>query len=567
LSVDTAADVVASQLYLAANGSVGADGSSQELDTTVAFIDDTASANTYEAIYIIETDGVTLGATNDLTTDTGDIDITAANSAAGDMTATSVTASGTGNILLITLDGGSGTNDIAVGSITATDDDVSLVADAAVTDGDAGVDITASALYLQTGTSVGALVDYLDTRVTTIDDYTYSDGTAGNVGTDLYINEYDGATLGSLNSTSGLSTDDGEIRIIGAATGDGVLTATLLTAGGLGNDIHLTTTAGATGTGVNNIAMGLVTAADDDVWLDSDYDVTDADLDSTADVVASGLYLDVLGSVGTTGINARLDTTVYAINDYSSTRNTTENLYINETDAVYLGCVNGLSVDNGLIDIKAGSDIHLCTVTSPHELRLESTGGNITGSGSGTNITAGGKAILRSGGTIGTRDNPVHVDISGPLWVWAGREVDGISVMITGTIGGGQKTERMEIFEPTPPGLVIFKKGDSYRLMGGGNYGSSSPNGSLLTKGYGATTLVMQQLFNVYYNKAYEGWGWQITSPWNVPEGATVINDFFLNGPPASIDFSAIGIDRIPLNLQIGNSDWFNEYYIVKRAK
>ncbi len=566
LSVDTASDVVASQLYLAANGSVGADGSSQELDTTVAFIDDTASANTYESMYIIETDGVTLGATNDLTTDTGDIDITAANSAAGTMTATSVTASGTGNILLITLDGGSSTNDIAVGSVTAAGDDVSLVSDAAITDGDAGVDVTASALYLQTGTSVGTLTDYLDTRVTTIDDYTYADGTAGNVGTDMYINEYDDVSLGSLNSTSGLSTDDGEIRVIGAASAAGTLTASVVTAGGDDNDIYLTTNDG--GAATNDIAIGLVTAADDDVWLDSDYDVTDADLDSTADVVASKLYLDAGGSVGASGTNARLDTTVTALNDYSASRNTTDNIYINETDAIKLGCINGLSTDIGLIDIMVAGNIYLCKVLAATDLILNSTGGNILNDKGGVdNITTGGNATITSGGVIGTKDNPVVVDIRGSLWVGAGAQQDGISVMVTGNVGGGQKTERIEILEPTPPGLVIFKKNYGYRLMGGGNYGNRSYAGNLLNQGYGATTLALQQLFFDYYNKAVGGWGYQLTSTWNVPEGVTVIDNKFLNGPPAPMDFSAIGIDSLPLNLQIGDSGWLNEYYIIKRAQ
>jgi len=566
LSLDSAADVVASQLYLAANGSVGADASSQELDTAVVFIDDMAAANTYEAMYIIETDGATLGATNGLSTDTGDIDITAANSAAGDMTATSVTAGGAGNILLITLDGGSGTNDIAVGSVTAADDDVSLVSDAAITDGDAGVDITASALYLQTQTSVGTLADYIDTRVSTIDDYTYPDATAGNVGTDLYINEYDGVTLGSLNLTSGLSTDDGEIRIIGAATAAGTLTATLVTAGGAGNDIYLTTADG--GSANNNIAIGLITAVDDDVWLDSDYNVTDSNLDSAADVVASKLYLDIGGSVGASGTNARLDTTVEAINDYSIVLNTTDNIYINETDSVTLGCIYGLSSDNGLIDIQAGGNIYLCEVTSPGELRLNSMGGDILKNSTGTNLlTAGGKTTLSSDGVIGTKDNPVNVDIDGPLWVWAGSERDGLSVVLKGFAGGGQKTQRAELFEPTPPGLVIFYIGDSYRLMGGGNYGSGSYNGSILNKSYGAIALAFKKLFDDYYDRSESPWASKFTSRWNIPEGISVIGDSFLNGPPAPMDFSAIGIDNVPYNLQVGDSDWLNEYYVIKLAK
>ena len=486
--------------------------------------------------------------------DTGHIDITAANGAAGDMTATSVTAGGEGNVLLITLDGGSATNDIAVGLITATADDISLVSDAAITDGDAIIDIVSSALYLQSGTAVGTLADYLDTQVTTIDDYS-----GGNVGTDLYINEDDGVTLGSLNATTGLSTTNGEIRIIGAATVAGTLTASVLTAGGTGKDIYLTTADG--GAGSNNIAMGLVTAADDDVWLDSDYDITDADADSTSDVVASGLYLDAVHSVGASGSNAELDTTVDTIDDYSATRNVTVDIYIIETNAVTLGSINGLTTDTGVIDIDAGGTITLNVLTATaNAIHLNSTGGNILDNTTGTTmITAASSSSLRAQGYVGIITDPIDVNINSDLWVWAGSQQNQVSAITQGRVASTAKTERTEIFEPSPPGLVIHDN----HLMGGGNYGSGSINGSILSRGYGEMQAVRAGMFNLYYGRALEPWGYKISTPWVLSEG-TLIDEHLLEGPATIIDGTEVGLTMLPQELRIIPEKFQPNYYIIR---
>ena len=561
LSLDSAVDIEADGLYLAANGSVGGDGSNQELDTNVATIDDkSGTENVYENIYIIEYDGVTLGSVNGLSTDTGDIDITAAHTAAGTLTATDVTAGDEGNVYLETEDGGGVDNDIVVGTITAEDDDVTLVSDAAVTDGDTDVDIVASALYLQTGANVGALADYLDTRVDTIDDYT-----GGNVGTDLYINEYDGVTLGSLNTTTGLSTTDGEIRIIAAASDAGTLTASLLTAGGDNNDIYLTTLNG--GSGDNDIAMGLVTAADDDVWLNADNDITDADLDSASDVVASGLYLTAGGSVGADGSSQELDTTVDTIDDYSTTQNVTDNIYIIETDAVTLGSsTQGLTTDNGIIDITAGGTITTNVITAANAVHLESTGGDILDNTVGTTlITAGATSSLKASGVIGSAISPydpVDVNINGDLWVWAGSEQDEVSVITQGTVKSSGATERVEIYEPAPPGLVIHDN----HLMGGSNYGSGSLEGSILSRGYGVSVLTKGILADIYYTRVLEPWGYQLQTNWVVTEGPFMDEDF-LQGPEVIIDGSQVGITILPPQLLINPARFQPQNYYIIRKK
>ncbi|MCX5715682.1 MAG: hypothetical protein NTV07_02250, partial [Candidatus Omnitrophica bacterium] len=556
LNPDAVIDVVSSGLYLSSvNGTVGGNGSNLELDTQVDTIDDlSATKNVSEGIYIIEYDGVNLGSitSTGLTTDTGDIDITAANGAAGTLTATLVTAGGAGNILLTTLDGGSATNNIAVGLVTASGDDVSLVADGAITDGDAAVDIVASALYLQSGTSVGALLDYLDTQVSTIDDYT-----GGTVGTDLYINEYDGATLGSLNTTTGLSTTNGEIRIIGAATAAGDLTAKVLTAGGTGKNIYLTTT-NSGGSSTSSIGLGLVTATGDDVILDSNYNITDSDLDLTVDVAADGLYLDALGSVGGSTAAARIETTVSTIDDRTVTDNVTGDIYIGETDAVTLGGINGLTTDAGLIDITAGGTISVGTIAANggHGVTLNATGGDILDAGGGS-ITSTADAVLKANGVIGTINNPIAVNINGHLSVWSNSLQDEVSVNLKGTINADYHTQRSDLLESASPGLVILNN----QLMGGGNYGSGSIKGSIMSYGFGYIDIVRNDVNAAFYEADLQPWGHKLMQYWILKEGAR-IDDRFLSALPAVIDVSQLNLPALQADL--ANTA---NYYMIRSLK
>jgi filamentous hemagglutinin family protein len=555
LSVNDTVSIVADGLYLAANGSVGAEEGYYPIDTQVEYIDDLdASHKVHENIYIVEYDGVNLGSRNGLTTDAGNIYVAADYTAAGTLTATSVTAEGDGNIYLRTLDGGLADNDIVVGLVTASGDDVTLISDANITDGDDAVDVVASALYLKTGLAVGTITDYLDTRVSTIDDY--SDG---NVGTNLYINEYDGATLGSLNTSTGLSTANGEIRIIGAASAAGDLTATLLTAGGTNNNIYLTTLNG--GSGQNSIGLGLVTAADDDVILISDWNITDSGADSASDVVADGLYLDALGSVGTS--TERVETTVNTIDDRTTTDNVSGNIYIGNTTAVSLGTINGLTTDAGLIDITAAGDMTtgIITANGGYGINFYATAGDIIDTVGGL-ITASGISTLKASGTIGTTDNPYDVNVDGELLVWSGAQVNEVSVILRGSVNSGTHTERVEIFEPTPPGLVMLNN----RLMGGGNYGSGSSNGSSLNRGYGdITTLTLTDMYYCFYDRALHPWSYKMSLPWVLSQGA-IINTDFLRDPPATVDISQLNIN-IPVPLQTGLTSPQANYYVISAIK
>jgi len=554
LTYDEVVDIEASGLYLAAGGTVGGDGSGLELDTRVSTIDDISGSNVYESIYIIEYDGVSLGSVNGLTTDTGDIDITAAETASGDMDAVSVTAAGAGNILLTTLDGGSASNNINVGLVTAADDDVSLVSDGDITDADTtGLDVVAASLYLQSGGAVGTSANYLDTRVANIDDYS-----GGNVGTDLYISEYDGVILGALNTSTGLSTADGEIKINAAVTAAGDLTAQKLTAGGTGNDIYLTTEDG--GSGSNNIGLGVVTASGDDIYLNSDWDITDSDLDLTADLLSSGLYFTALGSVGGSGDPARIETTVDTIDDYALGVNTSGNIYLAETDTVTLGSIFGLTTDAGVIDIVIGSNTVTGTLAANggYGIFLNCTDGDLLDLDNGS-FTATAKSELRAGGIIGTIENPYDVNItSGGLWVWAGSQNREVSANLRGTVVSSADTERVEIFEPSPPGLVIFDN----HLMGGGNYGSGSANGSILSRGYGYIDVFRNDLIDSVYAKALQQpWGYKLLLAWAFAEGPK-IDEKFMSDLPTTIDASL-------LNLPVLYTDMPKpmDYYVIRSIR
>jgi len=554
LTYDEVTDIVASGLYLAAGGTVGGDGSGLELDTRVSTIDDISGSNVYENIYIIEYDGVSLGSVNGLTTDTGDIDITAAKTASGDMDAVSVTAAGAGNILLTTLDGGGASNNINVGLVTAADDDVSLVSDGDITDADTtGPDVVAASLRLQSAGAVGTSANYLDTRVANIDDYS-----GGNVGTDLYISEYDGVILGALNTSTGLSTADGEIRINAAVTAAGDLTAQKLTAGGTGNDIYLTTEDG--GSGSNNIGLGVVTASGDDIYLNSDWDITDSDLDLTADLLSSGLYFTALGSVGGSGGPARIETTVDTIDDYALGVNTSGNIYIAETDTVTLGSIFGLTTDAGVIDIVIGNNTVTGTLAANggYGIFLNCTDGDLLDLDNGS-FTATAKSELRAGGIIGTIENPYDVNItSGGLWVWAGSQQREVSANLRGTVVSSADTERVEIFEPSPPGLVIFDN----HLMGGGNYGSGSANGSILSRGYGYIDVIRNDFIDSVYARALEQpWGYKLLLAWAFAEGPK-IDEKFMSDVPTTIDSSLLQLPVLYTDMQKPM-----DYYVIRSIR
>ncbi|MFC1570799.1 beta strand repeat-containing protein, partial [Candidatus Omnitrophota bacterium] len=141
-------DVIAD--VLTADATAGID-----LDTTIASLDATSSVA--GAIAIDETD--TIGLTG-VDTASGAIRV----DAAGQMTATSVAAGGSGNVSLTTT-----TGDVIVVSVTAAGDNVGITSAGKITSGSAGANVTAGDLTAQAADNVGALGNYLNTAVSTMD--------------------------------------------------------------------------------------------------------------------------------------------------------------------------------------------------------------------------------------------------------------------------------------------------------------------------------------------------------------------------------------------------------------
>jgi len=154
----------------------------------------------------------------------------------------------------------------------------------------------------------------------------------------------------------------------------------------------------------------------------------------------------------------------------------------------------------------------------------------------------------------------VNVDIDGDLWVWAGDERNEVSVILEGTVNSPTETERVRIYKPSPPGLVMLNN----RLMGGGNYGSGSINGSILSRGYGYIVMVKGDSLDMFYNQAMQPWCYKVLLP-----ETTLISGNFLDGPSIVVDASKFGLDAIPANLII-SPDRFQQpvnYYIIRKEE
>jgi fibronectin-binding autotransporter adhesin len=162
-------DIAANGLTISSVGAVGT--VANPLRTSVTTVTSASTTGAGSAIFLTETDGVTL---TSVTTTDGAITI----SAGGTVTATSVTAGGTARDVRITTTGG--TSDIALGLVTAAGDLVSLNAGGAITDNNAALNNIASAtLALQATTGIGNS-DAIETALTGLD-IAFVNTTSGDV--------------------------------------------------------------------------------------------------------------------------------------------------------------------------------------------------------------------------------------------------------------------------------------------------------------------------------------------------------------------------------------------------
>jgi hypothetical protein len=157
---------------------------------------------------------------------------------------------------------------------TGADGDVSLSASSgAILDANgATLNVTADVLTVSASTGIA-----LDTQANSISAQTIGFG-------GIKINESDAVTLTSV------ITCDGSIEI----DAGGTIVATLVTAGGSGNDVRLTTTGG------GDIELWAVTAADDTVLLQAAGAITDGNDTSevTNNVIASRLAMTAGAGIG-----------------------------------------------------------------------------------------------------------------------------------------------------------------------------------------------------------------------------------------------------------------------------
>ncbi|MDP8230581.1 MAG: filamentous hemagglutinin N-terminal domain-containing protein [Candidatus Gorgyraea atricola] len=543
------------------------------------------------------------------------------------MAAAATAVSGSGNITM-TAPGSIALSAISTtGNATVTADDTTYIVSnsiGAITESAAEgtANITAATATLRAATGVGS-ADDIETNITALDvlnsissNINITELAAGGA---LGINRATQSALGDIT----IQTLDGTLTVTAGQNGVSLTTGALLLnaadAGASGDDNLAVNAAVTSTTGKVNLdasndvtfgAAGDVTttsgeievaatdaitmtdgavldAGDDQIDMDADEDITlgglttvhtaddaiavtsvsggivdggDTDVDIVANTASATVDLDAATGIGSA--NA-LETTIYNL---EANNTTSGDIKINETDAINLVEVLD-NITGGDIELESGGDITSTTVTAGNGVTLYANGGNIYDTAGGL-ITAGASSSLKATGIIGTAlvpYNPVDVDITGDLWVGAGEEQNGISVILQGAVRSPTHTERVEIYSDpiVPPGIVMLNN----HLMGGSNYGSGSANGSILSVGYGALQQSVNDTVGFYNSKNLQPWGYQNSSPW-INSMMPVIDNNFLNGPMVIVDGSQVGVIVVPEALRILPPRFSpDSYYVIRSSK
>ena len=528
ITLTATTDVALSILSTTGNVSVTADDDTYSLANNVGEITDNltgeTAANIIAAIATLRA-ATGIGSLDDIETNITTLD--ALNSTSGNLLITEIAAgtdlninratqSALGNLLVQTTNGTltvvADQNGVAVTTGTLT-----LIA------GDSDTSYTEDLVINDTVTSTTGLV----TLTSSGDDVTFGAGgdvttTSGNV----QVNAESGAGLGEgiITMTDGALIDSGTAQIDLNAYGD-------ITLGGL-----TTTYTADNAVAVTSVAGGIV-------------DGGDIHTDIVANTASAIADLDAATGIGSA--NA-LETSIFNL---EANNTTSGNIKISETDAINLTEI--INSGTGSIDVTAGGTMTTTTITGGGAVNLNATSGDIQDTATGK-ITAVGNSSLRASGIIGTRTNPIDVDVDGELWVWAGSEQDEVSAVLQGTVHTAASTERVEIYEPTPPGLVLFDN----HIMGGGNSGSGSTGGSILGFGYGYVISEKSSLLSPLNAQVIQPWGYNIEN--------IIINEQFLQGPPVVIDGSAVGVDVISPDLLISPEKFLpgvNQYIIYSQPE
>jgi hypothetical protein len=242
-------------------------------------------------------------------TNAGDIEVASATTPKGMI---SVASGGTLTVTLADTDDGNAefnaTDDVVVGTITATTDVVITAQDGEILDtGVSGTDgVTGASVLMTARNGVGTFADPVDVKTAALvveleqgglpsdgDIYVRSTGIDANAGATATLSAGEGtidiAHAGSIDLDLTATTVEGQIN---ATVADGTLTATSVIAGGNGNVSLATTTAG------KAVLLGNVTAAESSVVINSAGDIAELGSDVGDDVTAGVVFMEAAGVIG-----------------------------------------------------------------------------------------------------------------------------------------------------------------------------------------------------------------------------------------------------------------------------
>ncbi len=356
----------ADDLYFSSGGSGGNSVLAADLNSITAHV----AANN---LTINEIDAITL---TDVDTVNGSITV----NAGGTITALDVDTTDSGNNGDITLTAAAGNvelGDVNAGTGTASITSVAGAVEESGTDADA--DVMAAVIDLNASTGIGAAgtLEVTGTAVT-------ADTTNGNIDIDSLADA--AVTVTSLTSGTGDiqfdQTGGQTLAVTAAAATDGDIsvtndnadmTLTMVTAGGAGQNITVTTTTG------GDIVAGSLTAADDMVTVTSAGSIDGAADDGVADITAGTVSLTAAsGGIGTTTV---LDITAAAALNADTDAGDDGNIMIDS--------IGDLPV--GLVDAGAGN------------VTLDSTGAIDSAADDGTaDVTGETISLTAAAGGIGT---------------------------------------------------------------------------------------------------------------------------------------------------------------------
>jgi hypothetical protein len=267
------------------------------------------------------------------------------------------------------------------------------------------------------------------------------------------------AGTGQVDIAAGEDYDDNTIDQDGEATADITMDGAASVASDEGT-INMITP--------DSILLGIVNA-------DGDLDGTRGDVNITAtggnildanagllNVTADTLIFTAVGDIGT--LADPIEVLVNTLSVFLTGIGT--NAFINQlTGGVFTGDIvlQDVFVPVGNFFLFTDGNITANNVNVTGGLTYLDAGGSIFGTPSGSNDIRTQDLTLIAGGTIGTQDNPLTIDITshgGLIKFQAGRQVNELSVHMHGSVSRDNV-----IFLNVPPGLVVYNN----HILGGGN--------------------------------------------------------------------------------------------------